>query len=72
MHEKKKSENRKYQAQSLKLVKKMENNLKKFYSMKGKVEKTKAQQEEAYDSSGSEGYKLYRKYKNYTYVRMSL
>mmetsp|Transcript_12605 Transcript_12605/g.19621 ORF Transcript_12605/g.19621 Transcript_12605/m.19621 type:complete len:82 (+) Transcript_12605:320-565(+) len=62
-----KSVNRKIKGESLKIVRQMEKNLRKFRKMQSKVEKTKAQQEEANDSSGSEGYKLWQKYKNYSY-----
>lgn len=59
---------KKERKQQEKIVKKLKKEIKSFKKLKVKVEETKQMQEERGDSSGDEGYKLQKKYRNYRYV----
>lgn len=49
-------------------MKELQKEIKGFKKLKANVERTKQYQEEG-NSSGSEGYKLQQKYRNYSYIR---
>jgi len=66
------SDNKRLKAKALKIIKRMNKNLRKFNQYKQVVHKTKDLQEDGASSSGSEGYKLWKKHKYSKYVRINL